>query len=108
MSLPEQAKSVIPRINLPYSVTLSFHRVLLADLISCKHVGRVIKVRRGEGPDILKQRRLNYGFYAFQEIYTQTYIDDQIMKPALHALEYVNNKWTESPPTSFDTPCLPP
>jgi hypothetical protein len=82
--------------------------VLLAELISCKDVGRVIKVRRGEGPDILKQRWLNDGFYALQEIYTQTYIDDQIIKPTLHALEYVRNRCTKSPPTSFDTPRLPP
>jgi len=33
MSLHEQERSVTPRINLPDSVTLSFHRVLLADLL---------------------------------------------------------------------------
>jgi hypothetical protein len=82
--------------------------VLLADLISCKDVGRVIKVRRVEGPDILKQKWLNYVFYALQEIYTQTYIDDQIIKRALHALECVHNRCTKSPPTSFETPLLPP
>jgi hypothetical protein len=49
MSLPEKARSVTPRINLPDSVTLGFHRVLLADLLSCEDVGGVIKVRSGAG-----------------------------------------------------------
>ena len=46
MSLPEKARSITPRINLPDSVIKRFPCVFLADLLSCEDVG---KVTRGAG-----------------------------------------------------------